>query len=343
MQHVLIAGGGPAGAAAAIAARLNGSSVTLIDKNKGPHHKVCGEFLSPAGRECLEQLGVWDRFSALGPCRITRCQLHLGSHTKKWIFPESAWGLSRLRLDQLLIDRAAGLGAAVSRGEIFDRQKQDCANEPVVMAYGRKACASGRNRLFGFKAHFEGPSDDTVDLFFDRFGYIGVSGIENRLTNICGIACETTLRAHEFDFDRIIRRSPAMAERLNHLSRSMRWIVTGPIVFSSPRSHAGRDNVYPAGDALAFIDPFTGSGILNAIATGSIAGLSAARRLPASEYVRTCDSLFGTAFMISPVLRYLAEHELLYALSPFLPSQLLFRWTRARLDRSTRLAAGTFL
>src|SRR5712692_3948258 len=99
MKEILIAGAGPAGAAAAIAGRLEGSSVRLMDRAKTFRHKVCGEFISPDATEILEALQVWHDFRALGPCRIRRCILHLGSRTEKWRLPECAWGLSRLQLD----------------------------------------------------------------------------------------------------------------------------------------------------------------------------------------------------------------------------------------------------
>jgi hypothetical protein len=48
---------------------------------------------------------------------------------------------------------------------------------------------------------------------FDTSGYVGVSGIEDGLTNVCGIAPESLLRRYGFDFDEIVLRSPGLAER----------------------------------------------------------------------------------------------------------------------------------
>jgi flavin-dependent dehydrogenase len=309
----------------------------LIDRAKNARHKVCGEFISPGGRQCLEDLGVWDEFAALGPCRITRCKLNFGHYTNQWNLTECAWGLSRLRLDQLLLDKAASLGVVVRRGEVFDRHRHNPTDAALIVACGRQTTIQGGNRLFGFKAHFDGPSDDAVELFFDACGYVGVSGIENQLTNVCGIARESTLRRYGFDFDEIVRRSPSMAERLGPLRRQMRWIVIGPIVFSSPRHRTSGDQVYVAGDALGFVDPFTGSGILNGMLTGRLAGLAAGRGIPAAAYLRLCRSLLGTPFAVSCILRSLAGHPGLHCFGPYIPGQLLFRWTRARVERAHEL------
>src|SRR5216684_6421832 len=56
MNEILIAGGGPAGAAAAIAAWLDGFPVRLFDRKAASRRKLCGEFLSPHASEILAAL-----------------------------------------------------------------------------------------------------------------------------------------------------------------------------------------------------------------------------------------------------------------------------------------------
>jgi menaquinone-9 beta-reductase len=328
MEEILIAGGGPAGAAAAIAARLEGSPVRLMDRATTCRHKVCGEFISPEVSELLEALQVWHDFGVLRPCRIRRCILHLVSRTEQWRLSECAWGLSRLRLDRMLIEKATVLGAIVSRGEDLDWRQTSRADGPVIAACGRTRATEQRDRLFGFKAHFEGPADDAVELFFSTSGYVGVSGIEDGLTNVCGIAPESLLHKYAFNFDEIVLRSPGLAERLRPLHRRMRWIVTGPLSFAPPSTCDFGSDVYPAGDSLTFVDPFTGSGILNALLTGRLAGIAVARRIPRSEYLIACRSVLGRAFLVSSVLRRLVGHTEFHWLAHYLPGQALFRFTR---------------
>jgi flavin-dependent dehydrogenase len=328
-NDILVAGGGPAGAAAAIAARLEGRPVKLYDRASTSRHKVCGEFLSPLAGEILAALNVWDDFLALGPRRIRRCVLHLGSRTKEWKLPECAWGFSRLELDRLLLERAVLLGAKVTRGERLDTAAMDRRPGGLVVACGRRTPPRTGDRLFGFKAHFEGPCDDAVELFFHGDGYAGVSGIEGNLTNVCGIAPESVLRIHRFDFDGMLRRIEPLAERLRPLRRRMRWIAAGPLSFSAPSGQAAGNRVYPAGDGLGFVDPYTGTGILNALLTGRLAGIAAARGTPAADYLTGCRALLGRPYLVSSVLRYLAGHSETHWMARWIPGETLFQWTRA--------------
>ena len=63
---VIIVGGGPAGASAAIHLAARGARVLVAEQKKFPREKLCGEFISP---ECLEhfaRLGVLERMTGAG-------------------------------------------------------------------------------------------------------------------------------------------------------------------------------------------------------------------------------------------------------------------------------------
>src|SRR5512135_3069710 len=55
---VFVIGGGPAGLAAAIAARRRGFKVVVADSAQPPIDKACGEGLMPDGVAALARLGV---------------------------------------------------------------------------------------------------------------------------------------------------------------------------------------------------------------------------------------------------------------------------------------------
>ena len=55
---VFVIGGGPAGLAAAIAARQRGFRVIVADGMRPPIDKACGEGLMPDGLAALERLGI---------------------------------------------------------------------------------------------------------------------------------------------------------------------------------------------------------------------------------------------------------------------------------------------
>src|SRR5439155_8249768 len=85
------------------------------------------------------------------------------------------------------------------------------------------------SRQFGFKAHFTGPADDAVELFFFNRCYVGINSVEAGITNVCGLGPEDVLHRYDFDFDRLLADSPALRSRLAPLNRSMKWLSTGPL------------------------------------------------------------------------------------------------------------------
>ena len=58
MNDVVVVGGGPAGLAVAIASRLAGLSVEVLDRASPPIDKACGEGLMPDGAALLDRWGV---------------------------------------------------------------------------------------------------------------------------------------------------------------------------------------------------------------------------------------------------------------------------------------------
>ena len=68
-DEVLILGGGVAGCATSIALARKGRSVTLIEREPTPRHKVCGEFLSGEALEDLHALGIDVASLVHGPCQ----------------------------------------------------------------------------------------------------------------------------------------------------------------------------------------------------------------------------------------------------------------------------------
>ena len=58
MTSVLVAGGGVAGAAAACLLAQRGREVLLVERERGPHDKICGEFVSGEAVDALARLGI---------------------------------------------------------------------------------------------------------------------------------------------------------------------------------------------------------------------------------------------------------------------------------------------
>lgn len=118
---VLIVGGGPAGSSAAIRLASKGARVLLVEREKFPRAKLCGEFISP---ECLgqfEQLGVAERMRAAGGSGVRDTVFY--ARGGRGVAVPSAWfggagggaalGLSRAEMDERLLARAREVGVEV--------------------------------------------------------------------------------------------------------------------------------------------------------------------------------------------------------------------------------------
>jgi 2-polyprenyl-6-methoxyphenol hydroxylase-like FAD-dependent oxidoreductase len=104
-SDILIIGGGPAGIAAAIAAREKGFAVAVIDAGKPPIEKACGEGLMPAGVDALKRLGVHvdpERFATFRGIRFLD-----GHRSARADFPgTSGIGIRRTTLHALMVESA---------------------------------------------------------------------------------------------------------------------------------------------------------------------------------------------------------------------------------------------
>lgn len=323
MARIRIAGAGLAGSAAAIAAMQCGAAVRLWDPSRVPKHKVCGEFLTPEIRPVLERLKLWDAFLAQEPARMERMRLVFGNRSANGRFAEPAYGLSRYRLDALLRGEAEVRGAQIIAERV--------PGTVDITAHGRQFAAPGKDRLFGFKAHFRGPVSDAVELyFFDGF-YVGVNPIEGGLTNVCGIGPEEGLRRHGFDYDALVNSNRPLSDRLRPLQRELNWLSTGPLLYQTRLADPPMDT-YLAGDALQFVDPFTGTGMAIAIWSGSLAGKAAAEELPKSDYYTQIRTGVESQYRWCGRLRSALSMSFAPNLASYIPARWLYSITRPKIE-----------
>jgi len=116
---------------------------------------------------------------------------------------------------------------------------------------------------------------------------------------------------------------------LGSLEPSFDWLMTGPLVFRDEFDH--RAGVYLAGDAMGFIDPFTGSGILSAMLTGRLAGQAASRGLAVERHHAECRRVLRRQYSVASVLRRVLGAGLAESLARWIPGQVLYRLTRPSL------------
>ncbi|MGO4445011.1 NAD(P)/FAD-dependent oxidoreductase [Mycobacterium sp. 2YAF39] len=135
-QHydLAIAGGGPAGAAAAWQAVQTGARVVVLDKAAFPRDKPCGDGLTPRAVSHLQKMGLADRvdtFHRVNGARIFSPSEWNLSFPNRPGMPDHGHVARRSELDALLLDHARAAGAEV-------RQSAEVTG-PIVDDNGRVA------------------------------------------------------------------------------------------------------------------------------------------------------------------------------------------------------------
>src|SRR2546423_7239482 len=109
---LVVIGGGPAGAAAAITAGRNGRRrVLLLERGRFPRHKVCGEFVSAESLALLRSLLDSRHLGLLRDAiQIPDARLFLDSRTLTTAVDPPAASIARLDLDLALWESAVWAG-----------------------------------------------------------------------------------------------------------------------------------------------------------------------------------------------------------------------------------------
>ncbi|GAB4323153.1 MAG: NAD(P)/FAD-dependent oxidoreductase [Candidatus Sumerlaeia bacterium] len=111
-----------------------GRRVLLVEKDRFPRDKVCGEFLSGESLRLLAELGCLEQVEAAGPARISRWRFTAPSGAVlERRLPRVSLGISRRTLDAILFRHAARSGADTLEGVE--------ARRVVVTSAGRAAAA----------------------------------------------------------------------------------------------------------------------------------------------------------------------------------------------------------
>src|SRR5215472_13625576 len=147
MPHVIIAGGGPAGLAAAIAVQQAGFGVSLFDGARPPIDKACGEGIMPDGLAALRRLGVTIPQSQARAFRGIR--FVEGSHNVGAEFPNGVgYGIPRVVLHELLAKRATELGVTLNWGRRITGLSAESAEiDGKRTPFRWLICADGQNYL----------------------------------------------------------------------------------------------------------------------------------------------------------------------------------------------------
>lgn len=289
---VAMVGGGPAGSSCAAFCAMAGLQSVVLDREKFPREKVCGDCLNPSCWSVLERLELADRVEDTPhskPCSVAfiaidgrEVILDLPSGRNCEI------SVKRSLFDELLVRRARELGATVyeqttvtglnrnDHWEIKTASGQTFHARILVGADGRNSTVAhlcnvlprpARERV-ALQAHIPLPRGfgNRIVLQFLREGYSGQAPVNETQLNLCLVGTPPTISK--------LRR---WAEHTFQLPADQAWRTITPLSRSSVRFV--HENLFFIGDAARVVEPFTGEGIYYALRSGELAASAIAKIL----------------------------------------------------------------
>jgi menaquinone-9 beta-reductase len=268
---VFVVGGGPAGLAAAIAARKKGFAVAVADGAEPPIDKACGEGLMPDSVKALQQLGIELCISEAFPFRGIRfIDGHLVVEAE--FSAGTGIGVRRVSLHQKMIQRAEQLGVTLLwktpiggisstgvttlGGTISARWiiGADGIRSRVRRWSGREPHKSPEPR-YAFRQHFRiQPWSDYAEVHWGRLAQVYVTPVGHEDLCVVLISRDPQLR-----FDSLRKEFPELAERLS--SGLPTSTERGGITVSYGPGRIWHNNLALIGDAAGSVDAITGEGL----------------------------------------------------------------------------------
>jgi menaquinone-9 beta-reductase len=284
---VFIIGGGPAGLAAAIAARQRGFEVVVADSATPPIDKPCGEGLMPDGISALADLGIEIPGEYSYPFRGIR---FISSGVKvDASFPTGqGLGIRRTRLHSLMIDRAVAAGVNLLWQTVVTGLHPDgvwlgsnlVRSRWIVGADGahsrvRKWAGldenTGHQQRFAFRRHYRvTPWTSCMELYWGNNCQLYVTPVAANEICVAAISRDPGLR-----LEGALTRFPVVAGRLQGLERTS--AERGAISATRRLRRVYRGRTALIGDASGSVDAITGEGLCLAfrqaiLLSGSFAG-----------------------------------------------------------------------
>ena len=306
MDDVAIAGGGPAGALAAIILAGAGARVRVFDRARFPRHKLCGDTLNPGALHVLSRyVDLADLTASSDP--IDGMLLTGPSGVRvRGMYGRGLAGraIRRSQLDRWLLERASRAGAVVEEGALVNGAV--CADRVcglvvtgrgrasehrarlVIAADGRRSAIAirrglarqpARPRRWAIGSYFSGVDGTSTlgEMHVRRGHYIGVAPVPGGLTNACLVVPHDAGDASWSDaaalLTRHLRDDSQLGPRFARAKVEEPPTVLGPMAVDA--TAAGEPGLLLAGDAAGFIDPMTGDGLHFALAGAELAAATA--------------------------------------------------------------------
>ena len=271
---VAIAGGGPAGLAAAIAARRKGLSVAVFEglARAAAIDKCCGEGLMPDALEALSELGVEIPSSARMPVAGVRF-IECGHAAEARFAGQMGAGVRRTTLFSILLEHARQAGASIFWGRpvrgltpgggiLAGDEEVEC--RWIVGADGSQSAmrrAAGLEspsecpRRFGLRRHFRiEPWADLVEAHWAHGVQAFVTPVAANEVEVAMLFSDPHLR-----FPDTLRLFPELVARIAGAEATSH--VRGAVTPSRRLNRVATSNLALLGDASGSVDSVTGLGL----------------------------------------------------------------------------------
>lgn len=275
MIDLLVAGGGPAGLAAAVEAASAGLEVVVLEPRHPPVDKACGEGVMPSGVRALRRLGVavdgWELSGIRyvdGPLAVEAAFVSGGGlGVRRTALHAALWARARALGVRLVRERVGAVwqdaeGVSVGGWRARWLVAADGLHSPLRRSLGLQLPGRGPRR-YGLRRHYRvAPWTDRVEVHWSPAGEAYVTPVDEKLV---GVAVLSSARggfdAHLTRFPRLRRRLTGPAVGAVRGAGPMRQRVAGRV--------AGR--VLLVGDAAGYVDALTGEGLSLALASAAAA------------------------------------------------------------------------
>ncbi len=321
---IAVVGGGPAGSTCAACCASAGLRTLVLERERFPREKVCGDCINPACWPVLKRLSLSQRVRALPHAELEAVEfIAIDGQSVHVDLPsgdESEIAVKRSLFDNLLFARAREVGSEVrdattvtaiektSSGKWrITAGQTDFEAQVLIAADGRNSTVARiRNLLprtqrerIALQTHIAMPPDfgNRVVLQFLEQGYSGQAPVNENELNVCLVAKPRDIEALK---DWAVKRFA--------VSRDHPWRTITPLT-RAPLSPA-HENLFLIGDAARVVEPFTGEGIYYALRSGELAANAAvktvrgqSRKTPFRDFNREHAAMYHGRLWINRMAR----------------------------------------
>jgi len=361
---VAVVGGGPAGAATATHLARAGVDVLLLDAQRFPRFKPCGEFMSPQCLPLLRELRAFDVVRDLGAQEVAGMELFGWGRSARGRFVDvgrarapiaHGWAIRREVFDAALLDNARSAGVRVLEGVRVRSVRRDSTGR-VLGVDARAADGSTlqvgarwtigadglrsrvardlgvqrddpRLRRMALVTRFAGASlQRLAQVHFFADGYFALAPVDGGLVSVNLVLSMDAFEREALPRDRAFE---AWVERVPEVRERLAGAervdpVRGVGPMSMRTTQQTFDGAALVGDACGYADPMTGEGVFFALKGASMLAASLRDALASDTVERA---------QLAPYLRGRAKE--------ITPRARVCRWMVQALHRPT-LARAAF-